>query len=289
VENNSVYSGNGPGNGGNARGYDVRNSSGVIVQNNTYHTPTSTTSQTDAAWSSGNNGVIFQNNEFTIENSNSYGHSDGVQSYQDVNVTIRGNWISHPNGGLNNHGMWLEDASGTVNVFNNIVFMPVGDEQGIAYVNQGGGTGKALMYNNTVYGSLWGYGIDSSPNSEIKNNVAIGAAGKTGIQIEGRPPPAQNIDYNLISVPNGTIADVNGQPKTWTQWKSLGFGARGINAPPQFVSSNPKSPADFQLSSTSPAVNHGYNISSVGVDYMSVLRPQGGVYDIGAYERVGRI
>jgi len=59
IENNSVYSGN-P-NGGNARGYDVRNSVGqngqyaVVVQGNSYSTPASTTAQTDGIWSSGNN------------------------------------------------------------------------------------------------------------------------------------------------------------------------------------------------------------------------------------------
>jgi hypothetical protein len=56
------------------------------------------------------------------------------------------------------------------------------------------------------------------------------------------------------------------------------------NANPLLV--NPGS-FDFHLQATSPAINAGATIASVTVDHEGTNRPQGGAYDIGAYERAG--
>jgi hypothetical protein len=44
---------------------------------------------------------------------------------------------------------------------------------------------------------------------------------------------------------------------------------------------------DFHLQATSPAINAGATIASVTIDHQGTNRPQGGAYDIGAYERPG--
>jgi hypothetical protein len=50
---------------------------------------------------------------------------------------------------------------------------------------------------------------------------------------------------------------------------------------PRFVNF---SAGDFHLLSSSPLVDQGTNLSIVGNDYDGVTRPQGGGYDIGAFE-----
>ncbi|MGE3622658.1 MAG: choice-of-anchor Q domain-containing protein, partial [Bdellovibrionales bacterium] len=279
IQNNRVYSGMGLGNGANARGYDVRNSVGanaVIVRNNSYSTPPATTSQADGIWSSGNNGVVFEGNSIVISNSNDYGHSDNIQSYQDMNITIRNNYFSHPNGGANNHGMWLSDARGTIAIYNNVVDMPRGDEQAITYWNETGYSGRALVWNNTVYGAYLCFRFVAAPGSELKNNICH--AGQSGVVFENAAPPAANIDHNLIWAPTGNIAGINGSPKTWAEWQAYGFDLHGINAAPQFASAN------FSLASTSPAINRGTNLAQVTADFIGTARPQDGSYDIGAFE-----
>jgi hypothetical protein len=284
IQNNSVYSGPGLGNGADARGYDVRNSSGtnaVVVLNNTYTTPPSTTSQTDGIWSSGNNGVVFDGNTLVVSNSDPTGHSDGVQSYQDINITVRNNYVSHPNGGINNHGMWLQDASGTITIYNNVVYMPVGDEQAITYWNESGYSGKAQMWNNTVYGAYWCYRFISTPNSELKNNICWPASNGTGVLFEGGTLPTANVDYNLIWAPNAAIGKVNGSAKTWLQWQTFGYDVHGVNANPLFTNAALN---NLTLSQSSRAIDQGVMLPAIATDRIGTPRPQGTAYDIGAYE-----
>ncbi|HYF12921.1 MAG TPA: right-handed parallel beta-helix repeat-containing protein [Candidatus Paceibacterota bacterium] len=284
IQNNSVYSGMGPPNG-TARGYDVRNSSGtspVIVRNNTFTTPSSTTAQTDGMWSSGNNGVVFDSNRITISNGDSYGHSDGFQSLQDTNIIIRNNFFSHPNGGLHNHGMWLEDASDTITIYNNVVHMPTSDEQGITYWNEPGYSGRALMWNNTVYGAWWCYRFISAPNSQLKNNICFAGQGE-GVVIENGPLSESAVNNNLIWSPNGTIGSIDWVPKTWTQWQAFGYDIQGTSTDPLFRS---VATQDFTLATSSPAINGGQALLQVTSDKNGVTRPQGASYDMGAYEYV---
>jgi hypothetical protein len=49
---------------------------------------------------------------------------------------------------------------------------------------------------------------------------------------------------------------------------------------PGFV--NP--PTDFHLQSTSPAIDKGTTISTIGTDFDGNVRPQGAAFDIGAFE-----
>jgi hypothetical protein len=44
---------------------------------------------------------------------------------------------------------------------------------------------------------------------------------------------------------------------------------------------------NFKLQAASPAINKGVTLSEVKNDYLKVARPQGGAYDIGAYEYTG--
>ncbi len=286
LENNSVYSGD-PG-GGNARGYDVRGSTNTILRSNGYTTPASTLAQTDGIWSSGNDGNLYEWNNLVISNSNTNGHSDGIQSFQDKNITILGNYIAHPNGGLNNHGLWLTDTvtGGTISIIDNIIDMPVGDETGIGHWNQTAGySGRVVVENNTVYGAEWGVYLNNSPLSVVENNIFTPHGSQaTGVVLAGASPGGSNIDYNLIF--GGSAGSINGSLKTWAQWQAAGYDAHGVNADPKFV--NPAG-HDFHLQASSPATDHGVTLSNVTTDYAGTPRPQGSAYDIGAYEAAGAV
>jgi len=58
-----------------------------------------------------------------------------------------------------------------------------------------------------------------------------------------------------------------------------------VSTDPAFVNYGAE---NFCIQSNSPCVNHGSNVG-VNYDFINTLRPQGGAYDIGAYEFVGTI
>lgn len=185
------HSGMGSGGGNDCRCFDIRDcvattgTLAVILEDCTATTPISTTSQTDALWTSGNFGVLVQRNTFTVANMDPTGHSDCIQSYADIWVVYRGNHLAHPNGGVNNHGFIVSDVQvgGTVLFYDNIVVMGSrpGNAAGkpeIAIFRECltvGYTGTVLIWNNTIYGGAAGYDTYSTvgpmPPDEFKNNI----------------------------------------------------------------------------------------------------------------------
>ncbi len=157
--NNAVVSTVGSGDtinfGYNARGIQISGYGGVvIVQNCTVDTPV-TIAQTDGIYTLGNTGpagsVIIQNNTITNNNIDPDGHNDGFQSFQDANVTIRGNTVLYPSGGLgNNHCMIITDpaAGGVVNYYNNVFYM--GPKAVAAGIGSDPGTGALFQQLGTT-------------------------------------------------------------------------------------------------------------------------------------------
>jgi hypothetical protein len=241
-------------------GYEIRGvtgTNGVIVQNNIAHTPANTTTDTDAVWTSTNNSVLVQNNLLYVENTNPNSHSDCWQSYLDTNVTFRNNYCSHPNGGYNNHGLWITDTAtgGTIQVYNNIVYMPIGDEIAVSHWDhlEPAWQGKAQFWNNTIYGGYFCFQLFNSW-SKIKNNICYTNVAHAGINIVGGPPSGY-IDYNVWYTPRLPIAFYDYNTVTsWAQWQALGYDTHGVNADPKFT--NPAS-QDFTLQPTSPAIDKG--------------------------------
>jgi hypothetical protein len=111
------------------------------------------------------------------------------------------------------------------------------------------GAFNAKVYHNTIYGN-GGYGlyVISGASAVIKNNIVYG---------------------------NGK-AVYNGSP--------LSILTNNLTTNPLFVA--PAS-QNFKLQGDSPAINAGVTLSEVKNDYLKVPRPQGGAYDIGAYEYTG--
>jgi len=287
IENNSVYSGD-PGNG-NARGYDVRNSSGenaVIVRNNSFSTPRDTDAQTDGIWSSANDGVVFDGNRIVISNNSTRGHSDGIQSHLDYNVTFRNNHIEQANeAATDNHGMWLAETrpGGTLKVYNNVVYTPnLTRDSAVTHLQSDGSddTGAIQFWGNTVYGGRQSLNLANSANADIKNNILVPLDGGYGVVFHDEAASAGNVKGNLVWAPDGHIVWMDG---TWSmaEWQKDGYNLGGLSADPKLVK---PSSGDLHQTSASPGIDEGVTLAALTADKAGTPRPQGGGHDIGAYE-----
>ena len=149
------------------------------------------------------------------------------------------------------------------------------------------GLGDNVIFNNIIVNS-GGYGafIDSrppaSPGNGFKfiNNTIVGVS-ENGVRIYAQLSNLQNVVKNNIIV--GATLPV----------KLLHNGVTNVE-----VSNNLSVPnvsgagfvdagaGNYQLTTSSPAVNAGSNVSQYGIvsDFKGTPRPQGSAYDIGAYE-----
>jgi parallel beta-helix repeat protein len=282
IENNDIYvTGHG--------GVFLWSNTGVVVRNNKITTPTNSTAQTDGIYSQLNTGNIYEKNTIIISNNEVNGHDDGIQVYQDADVTTRSNYIEQRNTKTYNaQGIWMAGSNGTLRVYNNVVYAPNTNNALIGVQNNPEGymAGNATLvaYNNTVVGGRWGnIYIQNSPNSIAENNIIVSnKSNARAIRISGTKPPTGNIDYNIYYTPNSTqpVWHEGVAYYTWSQWKKLGYEARGINQNPMLKNI---AGLDFSLQDTSPAIDAGVTITGMS-DFKGTSRPQGSAYDMGAYE-----
>lgn len=124
-------------------------------------------------------------------------------------------------------------------------------------------TGVKVL-NNTWY-DLDDYSVElhDAPGAVVKNNI-YSSMGKSYVSLTNSS--TNNIGYNLLYQTGGT-----------TYPNDL------VGVDPKFVNLSGK---DFHPQSISPAINAGTTLTEVTKDYDSNARPQGGAYDIGAYEYV---
>ena len=141
-----------------------------------------------------------------------------------------------------------------------------------AIVLTGGDSNAA--YNNVLYSNS-GHGIVnmSGTNAKIYNNTVYGGL-QTGIYVQAS---AKNADVrNNIAYGNAT-----------TQILDQGSGttlSNNMTNDPHFVNASAR---NFSLQPTSPAIDAGTALSFVTMDIKRSSRPQGGSYDLGAYEGLG--
>lgn len=174
------------------------------------------------------------------------------------------------------HGIY-QSTSGSV--INNVVYNIVGD--GITSWHD---AHDINIINNTVVGArgegilvgagdggVRGGALSSRAGNyfNVINNIVVGNR-KYGIDEEGRTG-SNNYFYN-------NLAYDNGYGNTHLQ---NGRISGTIVADPRFVNA---SGGDFHLTSASPAINAGVSSSAPSTDHDGAARPQGGAFDIGAYE-----
>jgi IPT/TIG domain len=193
----------------------------------------------------------------------------------------------------------VDPSKGPVEAYNNVIYnvgrmdpLQLGAAFSCIYVagitnNGAPGTGTVEVFNNSLsdcaannstnaQGSRGAFGVGGGPATlvmRLRNNIAYQLPGE--IYIDGSTSQITG-DHNLwFGVGNGPAQTVN-----------------NINADPQVVN---RSLGDFHITSTSPAKDTGLTVlpnnsfvpnpgPTIGNDKDGVLRPQGGAFDIGAYE-----
>ncbi len=126
-------------------------------------------------------------------------------------------------------------------------------------------TGGSRTYNNLFVNNIL-----------FQNCTTCGAGGTNGITFSGPGADTNSINNNLFFTANTSLVSITGTEGTnYTQANNL-FNT--LN--PLFVNA----PTDLHLQSTSPAIDQGVVVPNLTNDADGSLRPQGGAYDLGAFE-----
>ncbi len=200
-----------------------------------------------------------------------FGHVDGDRM---ENIRIHDNLVSGSE--LNNIVLGGTDGStevlGAIDVYNNVIVgsgdagLRIDDPQGTV------GIRNNVLYNNgspgfngnaQVYVQRAGAG-----RITLQNNILYAGTGQTYYLFE------PGVDASVFNLATNNLVYNAGECPAW--------GAGCINANPLFAGG---ASMDFNLQAQSPAIDAGIS-TGIGRDYLGLARPQGGAYDIGAYEYV---
>lgn len=181
----------------------------------------------------------------------------GIQIYSGATFSSPGNIIRKNKLYSNGCGLSLRDASGIL-VYNNLIY------QNVAQGMQLDRCSNAKIFNNSFFSNdVSGIDISSGqPSAQIRNNIFW-----------------QNGSNNVINNSMSTSCTAN-------------LSSAGTTCSSTVTGTSPFTNAaanDFTLAAGSnAAVGAGTSSVSADVpdDYIGTSRPQGGTYDIGAYERV---
>lgn len=195
----------------------------------------------------------------------------------------------------------VDPSMGTVELYNNIIYNagtgPSNAENTGAWMciyvlggdpdGYGPGSGMIDVYNNTLYDCgnwtnppygesegmlLWANQGNTFKSMRIRNNIVYASTVSPYCAdlVCGGITGSNNIFYGNGALPaSGAISD-------------------SIGANPHLTSLSLTDP-NFQLQSTSPAIDAGVTISGLATDFDGITRPQGSAFDIGAYEYLQKV
>lgn len=206
-------------------------------------------------------------------------------------IIVRNNFI-HNNGPV--EAAIFMEASKNGLIYNNVI---TNNKRRGIYI---AASSSMKVYNNTLYntGVHAAIEVNGMPrsgqtltNNSVHNNVISHSTSKYDINIaapSGSTIASNTSNYNLIYRASGApqLAWGSSIHTSLTNWRNAtGQDKNSQLANPLFVSpSSSGSGANWSVQSSSPAVNKGMTISTVGVDFNQNKRPNGAAYDIGAFE-----
>jgi parallel beta-helix repeat protein len=178
-------------------------------------------------------------------------------------------------------------------LYNNRATGIAGWDDGYCDDNPGGcggqyifGTRDNRIYNNTIVmpsNGRWAISLlNGSINNEIKNNILQNFhAFRGSINLDAESEPGLDSDYNIVK--NAFTNNDGDTIITLAAWQALGHDPNSfIPTANLYVD---QANGDYHLVTGSEAIDQGTNLS-VSDDLDGIVRPQGGTFDIGAYEYV---
>lgn len=199
------------------------------------------------------------------------------------NNSFYGNWEPQPPSTGTTAWIFIEHGHNGVKIYNN-TFTHSGTPSatwitnGAIYAARKGAVGTNLeIYNNTISTDPTGVpnGISFVDYSAltIRNNIIDGV--QNGYDITTSSD--YDIDYSCIDF-TVNAGKIDAVAKDWSAWQGLGHDGNGINTDPLLN-------ADLTLTSSSPAIDIGTDLSGTfTTDKNGVTRAQGAAWDMGAYE-----
>jgi parallel beta-helix repeat protein len=158
------------------------------------------------------------------------------------------------------------------------------------------------FYNNTIYApnlvtgnnGAGGIFLETSGNSDIRNNIIVtyqSSLSYTAVIDEAGLTSDYNLFYNATSQQD-FVRITPARYATFAQWKTYGYDAHSIKTAAiadigfADVAGYPTAcqTMDLRVAATSQAVNAGITLTGFTCDKELTERPQGGAWDIGAYE-----
>ena len=285
--NNDVVSNNTISNIVYGFGLFADNATNVVLRNNTI---TGTGNQGNANYGHGiyvsgsTNGAVVQGN---VVHDNSYIgiHVNGDISEGGIglvtNALIAGNMIyNNGQNGINCDG--LQNST----IENNLIYGYQGFGIVLYQIDAGGGSKNNIIVNNTIVATVSGAGaairiLNAGTGNTILNNILLGGGGIV-LRISSDSMSGLVSNYNI----GGGVyqSEDTGTTQTLAQWQtSTGQDGHSFTATAAQLFVN-ASANNYQLSSTSPAINAGTATDAPSTDILGNPRPSGGGFDIGAYQ-----
>jgi|GEM_PF-1891096 len=273
------------------RGMLIENSSNITVKNSYMTCPSYVSAQTDGIYSQRNSSNTYEGNTIIVNNTETSGHDDCIQMYDDTDITVKNNYVEQNNSKSGNaQGIYATTMHGTSYYINNVVNLTNAQSNGLTFrrLPSLGGDGTVEMIGNTVY-SIRAYHtaqITETDDPIVNNNIFYNVVAAPSFTITGWSGNPKNIDNNLyFTGSSNSVVSYNSSTKSWSQWQALGFDAHGKFANPMIADINGK---DFSIRTGSPAIRAGANLgASFNTDITGEIRPTTGNWDIGAYQVSG--
>lgn len=272
-----------------ASGIDISYSQLINISRCKISTESYINHQTDGIYSQFNSNNVYQNNHIVISNTETGGHDDCIQSYDDESVTISGNYIEQRNAKQSNaQGIYITApaGSGTTRIFNNIFNATQSSSNGITFRGDSGDpNARVQIVGNTVYGVNLSsqYYITGTTDPLIKNNIGYSVNGNEVLRLRDNTITNSNlIDNNIWKSKDNNPVGVNSSGVTWSHWQSMGYDIHSYISNPQF---NDIANNDFTLKATSVGIDNGQTLfPPYNIDIDGRTRPIGLKWDIGAFE-----